>query len=132
MLNQRSITIRLIALIGIILIAAAGILGMPAGATADSLDPENDPVNTLIHGAQVFQVHCEGCHINGGNIIRRGKTLKLKALQKNEMDSLDAIAQIVTNGKNNMSAFRDRLTEQQIQEVAAYVLSQAQTDWKKP
>ena len=32
-------------------------------------------------GAALFQQHCAACHINGGNIIRRGKTLKLKALE---------------------------------------------------
>ncbi len=81
-------------------------------------------------GAKVFEVHCAGCHLNGGNIVRRGKNLKLKALQKNHMDSIAAITEIVTNGKNNMSAYRDRLTDPQIQEVAAYVLEQAEHDWK--
>ncbi|YAF94828.1 MAG: cytochrome c6 PetJ [Nodularia sp. CChRGM 3473] len=82
------------------------------------------------NGAQVFSVHCAGCHINGGNIIRRGKNLKKKALKKYEMDSMEAVTYIVTNGKNNMSAYKDRLTEQQIQDVAAYVLEQAEMDWR--
>lgn len=55
------------------------------------------------NGAKVFEVNCAGCHINGGNIVRRGKNLKMKALKKNGMDSIEAIASIVTNGKNNMS-----------------------------
>ena len=46
------------------------------------------------------------------------------------MDSLDAIASIVTNGKNNMSAYKERLTEPEIQDVAAYVLQQAQHNWR--
>jgi cytochrome c6 len=83
-----------------------------------------------VNGAEVFSVHCVGCHINGGNIVRRGKTLKQKALVRNGMDSLEAIAAIVTNGKNNMSAYRDRLTEQQIQDVAAYVLEQSSQNWR--
>ena len=33
-------------------------------------------------GAQLFELHCAGCHLNGGNIIRRGKTLKLAALER--------------------------------------------------
>lgn len=82
-------------------------------------------------GTQVFSVHCAGCHANGGNIVRRGKTLKLNALKRNQMDSIEAIAQIVAQGKNNMSAYRDRLTDSQIQAVAAYVLEQAQTGWQK-
>ena len=83
-----------------------------------------------VNGTQIFSVHCAGCHINGSNIIRRGKNLKMKALKKNNMDSIEAIASIVTNGKNNMSAYKDRLTEQQIQDVAAYVIEQAEKDWR--
>lgn len=84
-----------------------------------------------VEGAKIFSVHCAGCHINGSNIIRRGKNLKMKALKKNNMDSIEAIASIVTNGKNNMSAYKDRLTEQQIQDVAVYVLDQAEKDWRE-
>ncbi|MGI8502373.1 MAG: cytochrome c6 PetJ [Hassallia sp.] len=83
-----------------------------------------------VNGTQIFSVHCAGCHLNGSNIIRRGKNLKMKALKKNNMDSIEAIASIVTNGKNNMSAYKDRLTEQQIQDVATYVLEQAEKDWR--
>jgi cytochrome c6 len=81
------------------------------------------------NGAKIFSIQCAGCHINGGNIVRRGKTLKLKALKRNQMDSQDAIATLVTNGKNNMSAYKDRLTAQEIQDVAAYVLEQAKQGW---
>lgn len=82
------------------------------------------------NGAKIFEIHCAGCHINGGNIVRRGKTLKHKALKKYGMDSEEAIANIVANGKNNMSAYKDRLSEQQIIDVSAYVLSQAETNWR--
>lgn len=84
------------------------------------------------NGAQIFEVHCAGCHVNGGNIVRRGKTLKLKALEKNQVDSLEAIEQLVTNGKGIMSAYRDRLTEAEIESVATYVLEQAKTGWHSP
>lgn len=46
------------------------------------------------------------------------------------MDSLEAVTAIVTNGKNNMSAYKDRLNEQEIQDVAAYVLEQADKGWR--
>jgi cytochrome c6 len=82
------------------------------------------------NGAQIFSVHCAGCHINGSNIIRRGKNLKQQALKKYGMDSIEAITSIVTNGKSNMSAYKDRLSEQEIQDVAAYVLEQAAKDWR--
>jgi cytochrome c6 len=116
------------------------LLALPAPVFAADLPtslPTDLPVNAASSepagaatGAKVFEIHCAGCHLNGGNIVRRGKNLKLKTLQKNQMDSIVAIAEIVTNGKNNMSAYRDRLTEPQIQEVAAYVLKQAEQNWK--
>jgi cytochrome c6 len=84
----------------------------------------------IANGAQIFEIHCAGCHSNGGNIVRRGKTLKKKALKKYGMDSLEAISSIVTNGKNNMSAYKDRLATEQIQDVSAYVLEQAEKDWR--
>jgi cytochrome c6 len=82
------------------------------------------------NGEKMFSVQCAGCHINGSNIVRRGKNLKLKALKKYHMDSIEAISSIVTNGKNNMPAYEDRLTEQEIQDVSAYVLEQAQKGWR--
>jgi len=82
------------------------------------------------NGAKIFSVQCAGCHVNAGNIIRRGKTLKLKALKRNGVDSLEAIASLVANGKNNMSAYKDRLSEKQIEDVSAYVLEQAEKGWR--
>jgi cytochrome c6 len=81
-------------------------------------------------GAKLFEIHCAGCHPQGGNIIRRGKTLKQAALQKNKVDTLEAIATLVTNGKNNMSAFKDRLSPDEINDVSAYVLEQAAQGWR--
>ncbi|WOB45367.1 c-type cytochrome [Thermoleptolyngbya oregonensis NK1-22] len=81
-------------------------------------------------GAAVFEVHCAGCHVNGGNIIRRGKNLKQPALEKNGYATVEAIAQIVANGKANMSAYKDKLTAEEIESVAAYVLERAAAGWK--
>uniref|UniRef100_A0A7C3VWV8 C-type cytochrome n=1 Tax=Planktothricoides sp. SpSt-374 TaxID=2282167 RepID=A0A7C3VWV8_9CYAN len=85
-----------------------------------------DPAN----GAKVFTVQCAGCHVNGGNIVRRGKNLYKKALVRNQMDSIAAISDLVAQGKYAMPAFQERLTPQQIEDVAAYVLAQAENNWK--
>ncbi len=84
-----------------------------------------------VNSAKIFKVNCAGCHINGGNIIRRGKNLKIKALKKYQMDSVEAITNIVTYGKNNMSAYKDSLSESEIQAVSTYVLTQAENNWPK-
>ena len=80
-------------------------------------------------GAELFQIHCVGCHANGGNIVRRGKNLKIETLERNKLDSVEAIAYLVKNGKNNMSAYKERLTETEIKIVSSYVLEEAKNDW---
>ena len=89
-----------------------------------------DTIANLDNGAQVFQANCAGCHAKGGNIVRRGKNLKLKALHKYKVDTQDTIASLVTNGKNNMSAYGEKLTAEQISDVSAYVLQKAEQGWK--
>jgi cytochrome c6 len=81
-------------------------------------------------GTRLFEVHCAGCHANGGNIVRRGKTLKLPALKRNGVETPEAIAQLIANGKGNMSAYRDRLTSDEISELARYVLDRASSNWQ--
>lgn len=80
-------------------------------------------------GAKVFSVNCAACHMGGGNIVRRGKNLKQRALKRYGMDSIDAIMYLVENGKNAMPAYKDRLTDQQILDVAGYVLEEAEKGW---
>ena len=80
-------------------------------------------------GAVLFSQHCAGCHLNGGNIIRRGKNLKLATLQRQGLDSTEAIANIARNGIGQMSGYSDKLGEGGDQLVAAWILEQAQNAW---
>lgn len=110
------------------------LLGLMMGLTASpSWADEGNGVlesTAIAPGEQIFDIHCAGCHPNGGNIIRRGKTLKMRALRRNNMDSVEAIAHITTVGKRPMSAYQGTLTENEIQAVSEFVLDQAQHDWK--
>ena len=81
-------------------------------------------------GAKLFSIHCAGCHPQGKNIIRRGKNLKLRALKRNQVDNLDAIINLVTYGKNNMSAYKEKLSFDEIESVSKYVLEQAKNNWR--
>ncbi len=89
------------------------------------------PRPALADGAELFQLHCAGCHVNGGNIIRRGKTLKLAALERQGVASEQAIAAIVAGGQGQMSGYGAVLGEQGTQEVAAWVWQQALAGWPK-
>ncbi|MEL6496491.1 MAG: c-type cytochrome [Cyanobacteria bacterium J06623_7] len=80
-------------------------------------------------GAKIFSANCAACHAGGNNVVNGAKTLKQDALEKYEMNSIDAITYQVNNGKNAMPAFKGRLTDAQIDDVATYVLSQAESGW---
>jgi cytochrome c6 len=82
-------------------------------------------------GAQLFEAHCVGCHVNGGNIIRRGKNLHLAALARNGIDAPERIAVIAAAGQGQMSGYAAVLGEGGAEAVAGYVWQQAQLDWPK-
>ncbi|MFN6560630.1 MAG: cytochrome c6 PetJ [Nostoc sp. ChiSLP01] len=85
------------------------------------------------NGAKIFEANCASCHIGGGNILIAEKTLKKEALSKYlknyDNDSIQAIIHQVQNGKNAMPAFKDKLTPEEILQVAAYVFENAQQGW---
>ena len=83
-----------------------------------------------VFGSKVFSSNCAACHLGGGNVVNSQKTLKKDVLEKYEMASIEAITTQVTQGKNAMPAFKGRLSDEQIAEVAAYVLEQSEQDWK--
>ncbi|HEY9646120.1 MAG TPA: c-type cytochrome [Chroococcidiopsis sp.] len=83
----------------------------------------------LASGAAVFSTNCAACHMGGSNVINSAKTLKKNALEQNTMASLEAIKTQVTNGKAAMPSFKTRLTAEQIEDVATYVLDQAAKGW---
>lgn len=81
------------------------------------------------NGAKIFSASCSACHIGGGNVIIANKTLKKQALEKYNMGSMEAIINQVQNGKSAMPAFRGRLSDEEIEDVAAYVLERAEQGW---
>jgi len=82
-------------------------------------------------GAKIFSANCAACHAGGRNVIMANKTLQKEALEKYSMNSMEAIVTQVTNGKNAMPAFKGRLNQAQIEDVASYVLAQADKGWAK-
>jgi cytochrome c6 len=80
-------------------------------------------------GAKIFGANCAACHMGGKNMVNPAKTLQKADLEKYEMASLDAIKTQVTNGKAAMPAFKGKLDDAQIENVAAYVLEQAEAGW---
>ncbi|MEI6828614.1 MAG: c-type cytochrome [Synechococcaceae cyanobacterium ELA445] len=81
------------------------------------------------NGAQLFENHCAACHRNGGNIIRRSRTLKLGALERRGLASPEAIAGIAASGIGQMGGYADRLGPGGAEAVGAWVWQQAQNAW---
>jgi len=80
-------------------------------------------------GQSLFKNNCAGCHINGGNIIRRSKNLKISSLKRNKIDNPEAIAMIARQGVGIMSGYEDKLGDNGDQIVANWVWEQAQKAW---
>ena len=80
-------------------------------------------------GERLFVQHCSGCHINGGNIIRRSKTLKLSSLKRNGLDNEDDIAKVAREGIGSMSGYIEVLGEGGDKLVANWIWKQAQNAW---
>jgi cytochrome c6 len=83
----------------------------------------------LAVGKSIFGANCAACHIGGGNVVNAAKTLKQADLEANGKDSLEAIVAQVTNGNGAMPAFKGKLSPEAIENVASYVLDQAQNGW---
>jgi len=81
-------------------------------------------------GAKIFSANCASCHAGGKNLVQANKSLKKDDLDKYGMNSLEAIVNQVTKGKRAMPAFKSRLTPDKIEDVATYVLEEAnEKDW---
>ena len=80
-------------------------------------------------GEQIFSANCAACHAGGNNAVTPEKTLKKEVLAENGMNSISAITNQVNNGKNSMPAFGGRLADDEIENVANYVLNQSEQGW---
>ncbi|EDX85261.1 Cytochrome c subfamily, putative [Synechococcus sp. PCC 7335] len=87
------------------------------------------PGPTAVTGAVLFTENCAACHANGGNIIRRGKNLKQRAMKRNGYGDISAIVSIVTQGKGIMPAYAEKLSADEISAIAQYVHEQSDAGW---
>jgi cytochrome c6 len=81
------------------------------------------------HGKQLFGSNCAACHMGGLNAVVKAKTLKQDALEAYGKNSVEAIVAQITNGAGAMPRFAS-LSQTDKEDIAAYVLAQAASDWK--
>jgi cytochrome c6 len=84
----------------------------------------------LTRGESLFETNCSVCHLGGNNIIIPEKNLKKETLKENGMDTISAISYQIINGKNGMPGFGGRLTEDEIEEIASYILEKSEINFK--
>lgn len=101
----------------VLLTIASFLLSLPAFA------------GNLRNGESLFQENCAICHIGGANLIIPEKNLKHETLMQFGLASKAAIVHQITQGKNIMPAFGEALSEEQIENIAAYVLTQSEKGW---
>ncbi|RUT08994.1 cytochrome c6 [Dulcicalothrix desertica PCC 7102] len=91
------------------------------------------PVFADNNGDRIFTNNCSSCHLGGGNILIANKTLHKEALSQYldnyNTESIQAIIHQIKNGKGAMPAFKNKLNEEEILEVAAYVFQKAEQGW---
>jgi len=80
-------------------------------------------------GARLFENHCIGCHLNGGNVMRRGRTLKREVLVRNGITGPEAVARIAAGGIGRMGGYGAVLGEGGADAVGRWVWQQALTGW---
>merc|ERR1719291_1281575 len=82
-------------------------------------------------GEQVFDANCAACHAGGQNVIMPEKTLEKEALEQYLAGGrkVESVVTQVTNGKNAMPAFGGRLSDEDIANVATYVIKTAEAGW---
>ena len=87
------------------------------------------------HGAQIFSANCAACHMGGGNVIRANRTLSQTDLQAHlesyGQDHLEAIEHQIEAGKNAMPPYEGKLSDADIEDVAAFVELQAERGWQR-
>ncbi|GAQ79230.1 cytochrome c6 [Klebsormidium nitens] len=120
--------------VAIFAVAAALAMAAPGAALAD----------TLVAGgaAEVFATTCAGCHYKGGNVVQAGATLFTKDLERNNMNTEEAIYKITYFGKGKMPGygaeckprgqctFGPRLSDSNIHALSDFVLAQAGKGWQ--
>jgi cytochrome c oxidase cbb3-type subunit 3 len=91
------------------------VVAMVFGLVACGGDKGGDVVGDPVAGEEVYATNCAVCHADDGS----GGTGPSLIGEDEEAEIID----IVTNGEGDMQPYGDILTEQEIADVAAFVVS---------
>ncbi len=75
-------------------------------------------------GEELFQIHCSGCHPNGGNVIYPQKSLDRMTLAANSITGPGGIVAVMRNPGRGMKRFdRRAVSDKDATAIARYVFS---------
>ena len=105
-------------------------LGLALGLLAAVAGSRPVMAADLENGEAIFGANCAACHAGGNNSVVAEKKIKKEAIEKYLTGgyNVEAIKTQVTNGKNNMPAFGEKLGPDDIEDVASWVYDHA-TKW---
>jgi mono/diheme cytochrome c family protein len=95
--------------------SAAAVVMLGAVTTASAQDAAK-----IEAGAEVFDTNCSICH--GDQLVSTGQTFDLRRLKENERARFD---NSVRNGKNQMPPWKDKLTDEEIDQLWHYIRANA-------
>lgn len=100
----------------ITVLGAAALIFSFTGGAASAQDDVDDPAQVEA-GRMIFETNCAGCHGANGEGSDIGRPLTDIASQGERSRHIES----VTNGRNNMPAFGDRLEEADISAAVSFV-----------
>lgn len=116
-MHKRLLALLLVAMLSVLVVAAVGCGGddeTTTTAAAGSTDTTGSGGD--VDGAEVFATNCSSCHGS------EGKGATGPDLRPFAESDIDTIKNQVTNGGSVMPAFGDKLTPEQIDAVATFVV----------
>ncbi len=80
-------------------------------------------VTAFASGEDIFKAKCMACHPDGGNIMKKEKTLSGKDLAANKLNNTKALVKYMRNPGPGMTKFDAKaLPDKDAKEVAEYIL----------
>jgi mono/diheme cytochrome c family protein len=101
------------AMSGITIAIGVGISFMPTASTQDTASTPQ-----IEAGESVYNNNCQNCH--GDRLVNTGQTFDLRRLTAGDRARFD---NSVRNGKNQMPPWKDVLSDEEIDQVWRYVLT---------
>jgi mono/diheme cytochrome c family protein len=95
--------------------------GSPASAAAPAAAADE-----FVHAREIYAKNCEGCHApnaEGGLAKVDNKQIKVPSLKSDHAikHTDEKLTKMITNGEEEMPAFKDKLTQDEIAQMVRYI-----------